>query len=401
MVNFNTFGYDIILNEKSIAGSERDVFLSISENIFSLCPKAHLSFADRTGFLMDKLLNIQGLPLELKLQSFEDDEASFLGITGNTIFEDYEGKGLLQGILRMPIHSPFLLSQDPSSKAYEGTTSNVIKEVLSSYFSDFDIDDSGGFSKYYQSRKSPKDFVDQISENLYSRTSRDSPYFVWADIDNKVHIKHVNNLLQQSPKVELKTSGDYRDVPAKNIILDIQGETTDFNKNIDYFKVQSTNIDLATGDLATTERSCLNNAIPVDVTQKHLLYEMENSKLESMYERIKAPKETYEEEQLNGRLINSQRDLALVQKFKILTILNTNLRAGDIITIDVTSPFVGETSTTYKGKWLVTSVVHYYDGINKSNSLMKTMITVARQGASLLKSQDYALTSGLGGFSLG
>lgn len=361
----------------------------MTESIQTFIPFAEVTLNDVDGVAADRIVNTQGLPLKLVMGlTDKKSEVSFEGVLEAPGISGYDSSGIVRGVMGMRIIHESILKQEPSMKAYKGTTSNAIKEVLKGIYSDFDVDPSGGESIYYQSGKpSIRYATEDLKPKLYDIMSMDSPYYLWLDWEGKVHIRHRKSLMEQPIKATLILDRMHKQKDLFNYIFDIAQIPVSIQNGYRSFTDIRNTFDFGTGEVSATERSCLENYKKIG--EKHLI--MYDNVKYGIKSHIRTPQTPGEEEILKGIQINNQEPMVAPQKFTVVIGLNPLLRAGDVISILTRGIFLDEeTSETYSGKWLIEQVSHSYNGISESQQAFTTL-TISRGSFKVLQSNNYGL----------
>jgi len=392
-MKFSIYDVDVTFAGESIMGpgNQKNISIAMVESIHQLLPLSTLDIKDTTGLSFEKLVNVQGMPTTITLGTHNKPSVTYDGILSDLVSKDYDANGVVKGTVEYNLQPASIINQVPKSTAYQGTTSDVIKETMAEHFSSFDVDPSGGQAIYYRNMKTPFKFVnDDLKDKLYALKSNNSPYYVWVDFDNVVHIKNRASL-QQKPSVEtIYLQKIVHQQQTRNIALDIKLLTKDFNKNVKTFNIQRNSFNHTTGELETVNRCCLKNN--PNMLKSHL--SMYNSTYAECKTYLRSPKTPGEKDIFLGDQINTQKRLAGIQKLIITLSLSTHIHAGN--TIDLVSEDIisGATSATFKDKYLVEEVTHMHNGLN-DDPLLYTELIVSRADIS---PKGYTLAPLLGSY---
>jgi len=356
-MEFNDYVLDIVIGDSLVEIGTSEFSFSMSDSIFQMFPSFNLQINDVAGVLLETLAFTPG----------EKVNATF-GRVGEEIQNRYISRhfetsevftpGTLNGLLNINNTHEFVYFQNRESYAYEGTPSDVVRELTSDYnFSDTRIDNSENQHIWYRPFYTQAEMIEKVLlENVYSNDSNDTPFFSFIDNDNVFHFESFFSLIERSSETELLLiPGDYA-INERNRVIDFKPLSEDYNSLQKTLIYQYFERGVDSFELTESEKN-IKEVYPGDylVSQEELI-------LTGTEYFSRSNIKEYEDNVLGQKLFNLRSGL-LTNKILVTIPLNTNLVAGKTVDLVASKAFLeNENSLSYSGKFLVERSQHSWSG---------------------------------------
>lgn len=352
--------------------------LSLHDSIYSIYNDAEIIFDDITGFFRETLLSSEGVKYNILLSNKIHD--NILPSCDYIVESDECLENLQFGVLSNKIKIRFINNyyskQNIENKAYKGSISSVINNVLQNDFEKKDVQNCDCNTIWYRIASDQKTFLEKILlKNAYSKSIGDFPFFMFTTFDGKFNFKNIKTLLDKKPIASLEYNPQNRNTFNENSILDCKPFKTGSLNLKKYYLRKNVIRNYETGKFTEENVAIKDNQtnglkIPILGTNNKITkYDYYN-----LSQKINGEKEA-----LKGRIVQNNRMEFFVDRLIITVPFNPMLKSGEMVDLNlsiISSKNTSEPSLYQSGKYLIEDCVHTWSNASKNAT---TRLVVGRK----------------------
>jgi hypothetical protein len=381
----------ITVEDKDLDSAPSNYSFIMKDSINSLLPTASINFRDLTGQFNEYLSFINGVKIEITYGDKDSTITCPYIVSRNSTPEQIKPDNA-GGVIEIPLIHEYLYYQSKQSTAFKDEISNIIKNKVSKYnFNSINIDTTINKGIWYQPYLTDIDFmINNLVPFAYSSDSEDSPFYIFIDSNNDFYFKSYKKLYTDAnptetmtlvPNVSVDTLSkktfsifNSTQVPLLSIKDNLHRLLFNFDESDTYKKVQ---------DYIYNYPQSLSEAkyIPVSWNMDNITYIGELLSYDI--------KEDNTKNNNLGLMNNSMRKVYGLDKVILIANLNTKLRSGKKIELNVPTGKDSkqtDTSQRYSGNYLIETTYQKWTG-----SLGRTILVASRESIKL--SNNYSRSS--------
>ena len=373
----------LTVEEKDLDVSPINYSFIIKDSINSLFPTAFITFRDITGQFNEYLTFIDGVKIKINFGNTKSSINCPFVVMRNSTPEQITPTNA-GGIIEIPLIHEYYYNQSKKSLAFNDEISSIVKKKASSFnFNSIDIDSTLNKGLWYQPYITDADFiVNLLLPFSFSNDANSSPYYCFIDINNDFYYKSYKklyidaksiqtlNLVQNATIETLSDNSIYSFNSTQPAIKDIRDNLHrilfDFDSSNSYEDVQDYVYDYPTSQ---SEK----RYIPITWSMDNITYVGELLCDDGNIENTKNNNK--------GLQNNSMKKIYSLDRVIVMTNVNTNLRSGKKITINVptgTDSSKTESSSRYSDDYLIETAYQKWTG-----SLGKTILVCSKKNIKL------------------
>jgi hypothetical protein len=380
VINVKGFELGISVNGSSQSVDPQEVSFTLLDSIYSLFPKAVLSFRDHFGYGLESKAYINGTKIEITL-NYEENLLKCPYIVNSYETQELSETTQLNGkIVLELIHEEYKNSLRDTS-AYRGNPSEIISEIFpSSHFLEDSIfiEDTKEIKdkNLYNPNMTKEDFVKNILlPNAFSLEKSYSPYLCFINSSNEFYFKSIKQLMEEKEVSDLffdsnQAHENYQEkvfsaYPFSDRLSDVRDS---FTYNLSYFSEE---------DQEYKEYS-IDNFNIVEYNQVSLSGSTELTK-PSIYFGVKSEK--YREKEINNYLFSKRTDI-FPERLIITIAFYPECCSGKTVYFNAT--YGNENSSeSFSNKYIIEQSQHIWDGVTKRGLTKLVLATPNPQYSSI------------------
>lgn len=338
-------------------------YFTLRDSIFNLFPYASFKFKDSSGQFNEYATFIKGMKVDFTLGTKDLYVTCPFIIIKDSIVEQ-ASQNTFGGMTEIALIHDYYNTQSKMNGAFNDEVSNIIRKKVSSYnFNSVSIQSTLNKGLWYQPFEYDATFmVEKLLPFAYSTSANDTPFYLFIDINNDLHFTSYYNMFNKNAVINLylTTNSQIDSLTNSNIIfintsqmslLDLKPH---LNKTLYYYDNK--------GNIKEEEKT-IQDYIPNGtsfLTKTNLENKTGLQKLLSYDRKLPSTKNNN-----LGLVINSLKETFHNEKLVITINLNTELRAGKKVNINIPTNIdkeKTEISTRFSGNYLVESSYHRWTG---------------------------------------
>lgn len=359
-----------------IDGTEYEIPLerlsfSMTDSIHRLYSQASVSLADTGGMYQEFMATTEGNLISLRL-GVGNSQIENKFVIRRDEQQEFDSLNRYSGKVDIELVNAWFNTQYEKSEAYKGRIDFVVQKVTQNAgFSETHIQSTGNDDTWYQAMMSDARFLrDVLLPNAFSRNAENTPFYMWIDSANEFHFQNLKTLwgaldsnydqkytlIQNS--TEMKEFGEQQQYG----ILDMKRISggSDQHRQLRDWELHQFNPD--TGDLVKTEVHMRD--YPKPKSGYYLPISNNVSQSKSHVTMMRGSYTKGQEENVKGQIVHRLRNSMFLDRFMIVVPLNTELKAGDTIFLEVPLVLQEEIpiSNRFTGKYVIELAEHIWNG---------------------------------------
>lgn len=380
MIVNDTYEFSLAIDGKSVVDDSMEYSFSISDSIHEIYPRMAFSFNDLSGLLQEFLLTTEGLPVQVTFGIKDAGKIECRFVIQDDDLENSQTPGIMNGELRINLVHEYHNKQSVKSTAYNDRISSIVRTLINRYsFNSININDTGNKSYWYQPMTSDVDFMKQILlPYAYSKNADNTPFFMFIDSNNEFNFRNFTSLFKTDP-VAISYYPEIQRSTKQTNALTIGRFRTGSSVTYPIRRRALIWLDRETGELHEED----DHIYSYPSNSEQIPIVGDNSLVTGYLFLGQTKTNASEKEIFNAPKFETMKDSLFLDRLMIGTYLNTDLRAGKTITLDLPTRKTDtgdDLSLLFRGKYLIEDSKHVWNGKSKSGY---TKILVSRRGVNV------------------
>ena len=361
------YSMDFSLNGVTAELVPEEISFVISDSIYSLYNYGKVIIQDSTGGYQEYFATTEGAKFSINYGSIEKTNACPFVIKDDHI-DKMDTAGLLAGSVGINIVNKWYIDQKIKSKSYKAPIHSIINSIVSmAGFASLEIEATGNDDYWYQMMTTDAKFIkEMLLPNAYSNSS-ETPFYAYITNDNIFHLKSLKSMMKSNPTTTIKYNIPSKDDTDNDFTLQVRRWHQSSDKHRKFLNRNIYKISRTDGTLVESSDSIRsyppNNAESIPIMNHG---DQDTGYINLGFDRT----ESGASQNLDGEIINSQRDSIFLERFLLTYPLNPNLHSGETIQFNVyTADNQREIlSPRHSGKYVIESCEHLWDRESRRGS---------------------------------
>jgi hypothetical protein len=374
MIFNETYFLNLKINNKIIDINESDLSFEIHSSINSFYNNCILKIKDKTGFLRENLLFVEGMLYEISF-GFKDNFLTCQYVVESDETKEQERNDTISLPTTLNLINSFYSKEEIKSEAFNNKISKIVENIFSQELFKLNIEETSNKKNWYRALQTQKDFIEGLSKKA-TPSGDDSPYYCFFNLDNSFNFVSYNYLNSQTSQIVLNGYNQSSTDINLNTIFQIKEFKQGSLKTKQFWKRKVYSRNLENGEYFEKDfniENCpkeVSSSIPI--VCDHGLY---TGYINTEFEKDLS---------YNKSIVNyGMKNTFFLDRYIITTLFNPNIVAGKKITLNLNySENVYETKKAnfLSGNYIVEDCIHSWDGERKKAF---TTIIVGRKFANV------------------
>lgn len=323
---------------------------ALKQSMFELYPRLVLTFYDHLGLINEAYFIENGTKIEIRLMLGDDPIFRSLFYVYKSTTEEISDIRTQTGLFTVYAIHVLAWRQFKKSRAFKDRISNIAEQIISEYGFQLDKNDTGNADIWYQCNISDGQFLmEHLLPNAWSKNAEGSPFFLYMDFQNTVHLRHLKSFLNKNRKftIFMGTNSNTIIMPDKTeikreapLIFSYSRDCVDIFEYTKSHLIDSWEINRDNGNVNRKLVDCFNQP---KTSTGNILYSNPNKKSNNLTATGFTNPEPGKEENTKGQVVQQSRIFPGIEKIIVVFVFtpDTWLSIGDKIGIKFTRYDIG------------------------------------------------------------
>lgn len=371
------YNLELFINNEIADLAPASYTFDLEDSIHMMYPRLNMYLSDTTGLMQEYFATGEGLQYQLEYGRLNETVKSKYVVMADSLPETLSA-GVLNGTVKVELIHDYFDTQTIISNAYNNRISIIVRNLADKYrFRSINVNDTGNQRVWYQPMMNDVDFIEKILlPNAYSSNGFNSPFFCFVGLDNSFNFRNFKSMFDSSPVEEIYLSTQTQEsTQDPNLVRSISrvhvgADTTKKYRSREFFTINKDNGELITNSYSITDIPSSIRTVPIIDTSDNL---------QSYYFQGSSPSSPTLDQDIIGDRNNSMRGSLFLDRFVVELSLNTNLRAGRVVNLDIRTfkDIDGDQdSLAFRGKYLIENSKHAWFGPSQTGT---TRLLISRK----------------------
>ena len=313
---------------------------ALKQSLFDLYPILVLNFYDPSGIMNSTYMFENGSKIEIRLMTGDTPIFRSLFYVYKSETDEIKDIKTGGGLFTVKAIHVMAWKQYKRSRAFRDRISNIVETIGNEYGFQVDKNDTGNADVWYQCNISDGQFLmEQLLPNAWSKNAEGSPFFLYMDLQNKIHLRHLKSFLRKKSKYKIIVEQNTNTIifpdgtaiqKGAPILFSYKRDLVDIFEFAKKHLIDTWKINRDNGNVNRKIVDCFNQP---KTSTGNLLYMNANKKSNNLTGTGFTNTEVGKEENTKGQIYQQSRILPGIEKITMLMVFHTDtwLDLGDKI----------------------------------------------------------------------